>query len=171
MQNKIEQKQLLLKIRLVTLFFMAALVASGITAFFLETELRLITQFFNIDGQNAENLNTFQRWLAFVADGIAAANAQIPFIMYGFDWLAFAHIAIAAAFIGLYCEPVRNKWLVTWAMICCVGIIPLALICGEIRGIPFFWRLIDISFGVFGMIPLIYLKILISRLENYERTI
>ena len=171
MENKNEQKQLLLKIRLVTLFFIAALVVSGITAFPVETELRLLIQLLNIEGQNPESLNALQRWLAFVYEGISTTNAQIPFIAYGFDWLAFAHIVIGLAFIGLYREPVRNKWLVSWAMICCIGIIPLALICGEIRGIPFFWRLIDISFGVFGMIPLIYLKNLISKLENYERTI
>ena len=166
MKNKIEQKQLLLKIRLVALFFMAALVVSGITAFPIETGLRFLMQFLNIDGQNPENLNVLQRWLAFVYEGISETNAQFPFIAYGFDWLAFAHIAIAVAFVGLYREPTRNKWLVTWAMICCVGVIPLALICGEIRQIPFFWRLIDCSFGVFGMIPLIYLKNLISKLEK-----
>ena len=166
MENKMEQKQIILKIRLVTLFFMAALVVSGITAFPVETELRLAMQFLNIDGQNPESLNGLQRWLAFVYEGISATNAQFPFIAYGFDWLAFAHLVIAVAFIGLYREPVRNKWLVTWAMICCVAIIPLALICGEIRGIPFLWRLIDISFGVFGIIPLIYLRKLILKLEK-----
>ena len=168
MKNKIKQKQLLLKIRLVTLFFIAALVVSGITAFPVETELRFVMQFLNIEGQNPESLNALQRWLAFVYEGITTTNAQFPFLAYGFDWLAFAHIAIAVAFIGLYREPVRNKWLVTWAMMCCVGIIPLALICGAIRGIPFFWQLIDCSFGVFGMIPLIYLRKLISKLEKYE---
>ena len=32
----------------------------------------------------------------------------------------------------------------------CLAVIPLALICGPIRGIPFYWRLIDCSFGVIG---------------------
>ncbi|MDR1730121.1 MAG: hypothetical protein LBR52_05610 [Prevotellaceae bacterium] len=161
-----KQKQLMLKIRLVTLFFMAALVVSGITAFPVETELRLLMRFLNIEGQNPENLNGLQHWLLSVYKGIIESNAQFPFIAYGFDWLAFAHLAIAVAFIGLFRNPVRNKWLVLWAMICCAGIIPLALICGEIRRIPFFWRLIDCSFGVFGMIPLIYLKKLILKLER-----
>jgi len=167
MENNFEQKQLLLKIRLVTLFFIAALIVSGITAFPMETELKLGTQFLGIDTNlPVESYGRLQKWISSVFQGISTTNAQFPFIAYGFDWLAFAHIAIAAAFIGLYREPVRNKWLVTWAMICCAGIIPLALICGEIRGIPFFWRLIDISFGVFGMIPLIYLRKLILKLEK-----
>ncbi len=166
MENKMKQKKLLLKIRLVTLFFIAALVLSGITAFPVEAELRLLMQFLNIEGQNPENMNGLQRWLVFVYEGVSITNVQFPFISYGFDWLAFAHLAIAVAFTGLYREPVRNKWLVTWAMICCMGIIPLALIGGEIRQIPFFWRLIDCSFGVFGMVPLIYLRKLILRLER-----
>jgi len=32
-------------------------------------------------------------------------------------------------------------------------VIPYAFIFGAIRGIPFWWRLIDCSFGVFGIIP------------------
>jgi len=40
-------------------------------------------------------------------------------------------------------------------MIACVAIIPLAFIAGTIRDIPLHWRLIDCSFGVFGIIPLI----------------
>ena len=166
MTHKNEQKQLLLKIKLITLFFMAALVMSGITAFAVETELRWLLQFLNIDGLHPDNLNSLQTWLVSVFDGIITTNADYPFLAYGTDWLAFAHIAIAVAFIGVYREPVRNKWIVSWAMICCVGIIPLALICGEIRQIPLFWRLIDCSFGVLGIIPLIYLKKTISKLEK-----
>ncbi|MFT4549286.1 MAG: hypothetical protein ACI9MB_003260 [Verrucomicrobiales bacterium] len=32
----------------------------------------------------------------------------------------------------------------------------MALICGEIRGIPFGWRLIDCSFGILCLLPLGY---------------
>ena len=40
-------------------------------------------------------------------------------------------------------------------MTACVGVIPLALLAGEIRGIPFGWRLIDCAFGVVGIVPLL----------------
>jgi hypothetical protein len=50
-------------------------------------------------------------------------------------------------------------------MIACAGIVPQALICGPIRGIPFFWTLIDMSFGVFGVIPLYVVLRKIRRLE------
>jgi integral membrane sensor domain MASE1 len=32
-------------------------------------------------------------------------------------------------------------------------VIPYALVFGALRGIPFWWRLIDCSFGVFGFVP------------------
>jgi len=49
-----------------------------------------------------------------------------------------------------------------------VGVIPLALIAGAIRGIPLGWQLIDMSFGVFGIIPLIIVFRLIKRLEREQ---
>jgi hypothetical protein len=51
-------------------------------------------------------------------------------------------------------------------MIACAGIIPLSMICGVIRGIPFYWRLIDCSFGIFGCIPLYLLHIYVKKLES-----
>jgi hypothetical protein len=61
---------------------------------------------------------------------------------------------IAIVFIGALRDPVRNRWLFDFGLIACVLVIPFALIFGGLRGIPFWWRLIDCSFGVFGFIPL-----------------
>ena len=61
---------------------------------------------------------------------------------------------IAIAFVGPFRDPIRNIWVVEFGMIACILVLPTALIFGPIRGIPFFWQLIDCSFGVFGMIPL-----------------
>jgi hypothetical protein len=58
------------------------------------------------------------------------------------------------AVVGPLKDPVRNLWVVEFGMIACVLVVPLALICGPLRGIPFFWRLIDCSFGVLGILPL-----------------
>ncbi|MDR1543332.1 MAG: hypothetical protein LBS50_02775 [Prevotellaceae bacterium] len=167
MKNLVLEKQIILKIRVLTLIFIAALAVSGLTAFPLETELGLATQFLGINtALPVENYNGLQKWIAFVYQGVSQTNAQFPFMAYGTDWLAFAHLIIAAAFIGFYREPLRNKWLITWALIACAAIIPMAMICGAIRQIPFGWRLIDCSFGIFGVIPLIWLKNLIKKLEK-----
>jgi hypothetical protein len=53
-------------------------------------------------------------------------------------------------------------------LIACAGVIPLALIAGQIRGIPLPWRLIDCSFGVFGALPLLICGRSIHALERLQ---
>jgi Na+/melibiose symporter-like transporter len=62
----------------------------------------------------------------------------------------------------------RNIWIFQFGMVSCLLIIPLALIAGAVRGIPWFWQLIDISFGVFGIIPLMVCYRKIKRLEKMK---
>ncbi|GAA4992494.1 hypothetical protein GCM10025734_20680 [Kitasatospora paranensis] len=56
-------------------------------------------------------------------------------------------------------------WVIRWALLACGGIIPLALICGPLRGIPLYWRFVDMSFGVVGAVPLLIVDRAIRRLE------
>lgn len=166
MNTKLEKKQLLLKIRLLVLFFIIALIGSGLTAFPLETELEIICQILGIStGQPVSSYTGLQGWMAWIYEGVVYTKAHYPFLLYGTDWLAFAHIMIAVAFIGLYRQPIRNKWIIYWAMIMCACVIPAALICGAVRDIPFYWQLIDCSFGIFGFIPLYVLHRLVKKLE------
>lgn len=163
-----------MKIRLITLFFIAALIVSGVTAFPLVGELKILTSLLGINPDiPANEYAGFSHWIATVNEGLIDANKNHPFLFYGTDWLAFAHIVIAIAFIGLYRKPITNRWLIYWAMIACVCIIPLAVICGNIREIPWFWILIDCSFGVFGLIPLYVLHRYVNTLKkavNYTDT-
>ncbi len=160
-------KKILLKIRLLVLFFIAALVVSGLTAFPLVAEMKMLSSVLGIDaGVQPTAYTGLKQWIATVQQGLFATSENYPFLLYGTDWLAFAHLVIAVAFIGLYRDPVRNKWLITFGMIACVGILPLALIAGSVRQIPFYWQLIDCSFGVFGMIPLWWLRGLVGKLEK-----
>ena len=59
-------------------------------------------------------------------------------------------------FIGPLVNPLRNDWVLYAGLLGCGLVLPLALICGPLRGIPFYWRLIDCSFGIFGALPLLY---------------
>jgi hypothetical protein len=68
--------------------------------------------------------------------------------------LAFGHVVIAIAFLGALRDPVKNIWVIEFGMIACALILPWAFTFGIVREIPFFWTLIDKSFGIFGMIPL-----------------
>lgn len=167
MDTNTEEIVLVKRIRLLIVFFIFALTVSGITAFPLETEMRIVCDILGIS-QTApiDDYAGLHYWVAKVNNALVNTNRDYPFLAYGFDWLAFAHIVIAVTFIGLYRKPVQNVWIVYFAMIACVGVIPLAFICGEIRQIPIYWRLIDCSFGVFGIIPLYFLLRYIKRLET-----
>ena len=70
--------------------------------------------------------------------------------------LLHAMTALAVFAVGPWRDPLRNGWVINCYLATCVGVIPLALICGAIRDIPVFWRLIDCSFGVLGALPLLY---------------
>ena len=144
-----DSQQSMLKIRVVLLAFIVGLILSGLTAFPLETELKIVAGLLPAPDQCA-----LSAWIHRVRDALVETNAKYPFLAYGTDWLAFAHLVIAIAFIGPLRDPVRNIWVIQFGLIACVAVIPLALIAGPIRGIPFGWRLIDCSFGVFGFIPL-----------------
>lgn len=162
-----KEKRLLLIIRLLVLFFMVALIVSGATAFPLETELRTLCNLLGISTDvPADTYTGYQHWFAWIHEGLSQTNQNYPFLAYGTDWLAFAHIAIAIAFVGVYVKPVRNIWIVYWAMILCIAIMPVIFICGPIRHIPFYWQLVDSSFGIFGIIPLMLLRHYILKLER-----
>lgn len=164
------EKKLLFKIKSLTIFYILALVFWGVTAFPIESEIRIACEVLNISLEvSPDTYNGLKEWIATVASGVINTNQSYPFLSYGTDWLAFSHLVIAVAFVGLYRKPIRNKWIVHFGMIACIGVVPLALICGAVRGIPFWWRLIDCSFCVFGIIPLILLHIYINRLEKLIR--
>jgi hypothetical protein len=153
--------QLLTKIRLYIWIIIIGLVLSGLTAFPLETELKIISEHLSIT-------NPFYKWINNIYVALKTTNEKFPYLSYGTDWLAFAHLVIAVVFIGPLKDPVKNIWVIEFGMIACVLILPLAFIAGAIRGIPLYWRLIDCSFGVFGLIPLYYCRINIKKLLQIQ---
>jgi len=157
------ETQLRGRIRFLLLSFTVALVLSGITAFPLEWELSLLSAW----TQHAPA--DLKDWIDRVYVALREINSRYPFIAYGTDWLAFAHIVIAIGFIGPLRDPARNLWVVELGMIACVLVIPVALVFGAIRGIPFYWRLIDCAFGVVGIVPLWLVRRDIGRLEAAQK--
>ncbi|WP_203592990.1 hypothetical protein [Streptomyces sp. SID9124] len=166
-----ERNALRRRIRVWLVVFIVCLVLSGLTAFPLVHELRWTEDLLTSSASPVpEHLPGLLEWITRVRTGLDEADARYPFVLYGTDWLAFAHLVIAVAFYGPFRDPVRNIWVIEFGMIACAGIIPLALICGPIRDIPFWWSVIDMSFGVFGVIPLLIVHRKIKRLEAMERT-
>lgn len=157
----IDPSRTLFRIRLALGFFFLALIASGLTAFPLQTELDVAV---NLLGAHASP-GTVGGFIQQVRDAITATYKAYPFIAYGTDWLAFAHIVIALFFLGPLIDPVRNIFILYVGIWACVLVFPLALICGPLREIPFYWRLVDCSFGLFGSLPLGYAIRLTKQLE------
>lgn len=154
------------RIRFLIIFFIGALMIAGLTAIPLRWELGLLHRWLGTDSLLAQVLPSVADWISRVNDSVQNGYGQYPLLAYGTDWLAFAHFAIAAAFIGPLRDPVRNIWVIEFGMIACVLIIPEALLFSVIRHIPWFWTLIDISFGIFGILPLWWLRRDILRLAG-----
>jgi len=149
------------RIRILLTLFIVGLVVSGVTAFPLETELRVLATLFPSTDQSS-----VAAWIHRVRDGLVETNAKHPFLAYGTDWLAFAHLVIAVVFIGPLRDPVRNVWVIQFGLVACGAVIPFALIAGPVRGIPPGWSLIDCSFGVIGFILLWFAYRSTRRLEG-----
>ncbi len=149
-----ETKGLIKRIRILLIVFAFGLLASGITAFPLQWEIGILKQLMDNLPSLTNLVPGLSDWINTVYQGITATYQHYPFMAYGTDWLGFAHIVIAIAFIGPLRDPVKNIWVIEFGMIACLLILPLALIFGPLRGIPFGWQLIDCSFGVIGIIPL-----------------
>ena len=97
---------------------------------------------------------------------IVETGQEYSFLFYGYDWLGFAHIVIALAFIGPYRDPVKNERVIQFGMIACILVIPFALLLGALRHIPFWWRIVDCCFGIVGIIPLAIVWVKIQQLKN-----
>jgi len=147
------------RIKICIWIIIVGLAVSGLTAFPLETELGILHQHLAVS-------NPFYNWINTIYNALKITNHQFPYISYGTDWLAFAHLVIAIAFIGPLKDPVKNIWVIEFGIIACILIVPLAFIAGSIRDIPIYWRLIDCSFGIIGFVPLYYCKINIKKLQE-----
>jgi hypothetical protein len=156
----VNQQQLLTRIKIYIWIIIIGLFISGVTAFPIETELAYFHEHINVFP------SALQDWLNTVYSAVKHANAQYPYLSYGTDWLAFAHVMLAILFIGPLTNPVKNIWVIQFGMIACVLIFPLAFIAGPIRHIPVFWRFIDCSFGAVGIIPLWLAYRAVKKLEQ-----
>ena len=136
--------------------FILLLLLSGITAFPLQPEIMIL--YFH----QGELPSSLQVWISKLFYTILSTPS---IMLYGTDWLAFAHIVISLFFIPVFINPSKHKVNLIIGMIACVLIFPLAFICGPIRGIPFFHQLIDCSFGVIGFL---YLYFILNKINSLK---
>ena len=163
-------KNHLYTIRVLTVLVIVGLVISGLTAFPLLYELNLLARYFADPSGNLDPsaYTGVAHWILLVRQGLEQTYSAYPFIAYGTDWLAFGHIVIALFFVLAFRDPIRYEgvyWVGVWAS---VLVIPLAFICGPIRGIPFFWRMLDCMFGIVAMVLLFRILSLIRKVKIEE---
>ena len=143
------QHKHLKNIRIRTVLFMAGLFISGLTCFPILQEVEWGNTFFAAWGTTPPD------FVLTVTAGITETMANHQFLFYGTDWLGFAHILYAFLFYGVYKDPIKNIWVTQFGLVACCAIFPLAFIMGPIREIPFWWQLVDSSFGVIGLIVMV----------------
>lgn len=144
------------------MLFIILLILSGVTAFPLVTEVNWMVDHISLFP------SYFHVWIYTVHNSVTSTPS---IVLYGTDWLAFAHIIIALFFVGVYINPVRNKFTIDVGIIACIAVFPLAFICGPIRNIPFYHQIIDCCFGAIGLIPLIYIRNKINAIEKIENNL
>ena len=145
--------------------FMIGLVLSGLSIFPLVAEIGWLNHWMGGDTIIGMRFPELGQWVTQVNSALIYTNQQYPFILYGSDWLGFAHLMIAVAFIGPLRDPVRNVWVIEFGGIACVLVIPFALLCAPMREIPLLWILTDCSIAIFGTLLLGYARSMVARLE------
>ena len=145
-----EKHQTLLrrKIRIAIIITITGLLLNGISALPLRTELNILLS-------NPDMLPKFLRdWWVYVNKGVMETGDNYDFMRYGFDWLGFAHLLVAIAFIGPLKDPVKNEWVVRWGMIASALSVLMAFGWEWLRGIPLWWSCIDASVAIAAFVIL-----------------
>jgi hypothetical protein len=144
------------QIRAAIFVVIVGLVVSGVTAFPLLTELNWICSLLAGASRDPAAHTGLVHWHLKVREGLEVTYCAYPFIAYGTDWLAFAHLTIAMFFVLPWRDPKRYAGVLRVGIVASVLILPLAFICGPLRGIPLWWSFIDASFGILCIPPLAF---------------
>lgn len=136
---------------------MLGLIVSGMTTFALPGEASFLRRLVGPVGPAEQNrLSGLPQWIQFVDSGLRETYSRFPFFGYATDWLGFGHFVIAAFFILPFVNPEKYRAVLLVGVAACAGVLLVAFSFGAARGIPLGWQLIDCSFGVVGVIPLLY---------------
>ena len=152
------------RIKIAIVITIIGLLLNGISAIPLRTELNILLS-------NPDALPKFLRdWWLYVDQGLNETSEKYNFMRYGFDWLAFAHLLIAIAFLGPLKDPIKNQWVVRWGMIASALSIGVALVWERLRAIPLWWSMIDMTIALVAFLILWQCNRWIQQLKTVEAT-
>lgn len=118
---------------------------------------------------NSEPTGTLHRFIVETIVALEMLGADYPFLLYGYDWLAFAHIVLAILFAGAIRDPVRNLWVIQFGLICCILVPVLAAVFVPIRGLPSMWFWVDFAFAPGAALPLLVALRDVRRIERQRK--
>jgi hypothetical protein len=145
-------KTLQRRVRLLLTLFIIALLLAALTAWFLIPAANIARRFLGEGTVLGSSLPSVAQWITLVQKALADTKAKYPFMFYGTDWVAFAHIVMVIACLGPLRDPVRNIWVLQFGLIGCTLMIPMTLLSGVARGLPWSWQLFDCVIAVAGAI-------------------
>ena len=155
-----EEARIRRKIKIALVITIIGLLLNAISAISLQTELKILLS-------NPDSLpQSLREWLTYVNNGIIDTDKNYPFMRYGFDWLAFAHVLIAIAFIGPLKDTIKNEWVVSWGIIASALSIVMALVWERLRDIPVWWSFIDTIIALIALIILWFCNNWIKQLKK-----
>lgn len=143
-----QEKHLRSRIKAAIIITIIGLLLNGLSSIPLRTELNILLS-------NSDSLPQFLRdWWTYVNQGVLETSSKYNFMRYGFDWLGFAHLIIAIAFIGPLRDPVKNQWVVQWGMIASGLGILMAFGWERLRDIPIWWSFVDAGISYLAFVIL-----------------
>ena len=157
--NTTKEKQLRGRIKAAIIITMLGLLLNGISSLPLRTELNILLSY---SGQLPQFLVD---WWTYVNQGVLETSEKYNFMRYGFDWLAFAHLTIAIAFIGPLRDPIKNQWVVKWGMIVAALGIVMAFGWERMRDIPIWWSFVDAGISYVAFLVLWFCNRWIEKLK------
>jgi len=150
------------KIKMVIVITIIGLLLNGLSAVPLKTELNILLS------KPGALPKFLQDWWLYVNKGVTETTTKYPFMRYGFDWLAFAHLLIAIAFLGPLKDPVKNQWIIIWGIIASALSVLMAFGWERMRDIPVWWSCIDAAIAIAAFIILLLCNRWIEQLKNLK---
>lgn len=123
MKSKLKQK-LRFRCQMCICLIITGLILCGITAFPIETELSILVQHSVAD-------SLMGNWLNSIYQAIRFTNQHYPYLNYGTDWLAFAHLILAFLFVGPLINPVKNIWVIQFGIVSAIFDLPAGFYRGQ----------------------------------------
>jgi chromate transport protein ChrA len=140
------------RLRVLLTLFIVLLLLAALTAWFLIPALSIFQRLVGEGTFIGSSFPSVAHWVTLIQKALVETKEKYPFMFYGTDWVGFAHLVMIIACIGPLRNPIKNIWVLQFSMIGCILMIPMTLITGIARGLPWFWHLFDCVIAATGAI-------------------